>query len=175
MGKKIVLVLAFIITLLLGFVGGYFVATKTSFSFGNNNKLAGVWSSGNNYMVIEEDGTFYMLSIGTVYVDYDTYGNPTSDPISVIYSASTGHINKDYSIVYTRKYSNYSAYDTYNMSDEEKSRLKLATPLDQLNYQDYATNSSIKVIDDTTIEVNGNYTFLKKADEVSMNFHDFVD
>ncbi len=63
--------LAFIITLLVGFMGGYFVASKTSFSFNRGNKLAGVWSSGNNYMVVKEDGIFYMLSIGTVYVDYD--------------------------------------------------------------------------------------------------------
>jgi len=36
-------------------------------------------------------------------------------------------------------------------------------------------NSSIAIIDDTTIEVNGNLTFLKKTEEISMNFRDFID
>ncbi len=174
MGKKIALVLGFIIVLLVGFLGGYFVAKKTSFSFSKQNKLSGVWSSGNNnYLVIQEDGTFYLLNIGMIYENYDYDGTPTSDPIYILGSATTGHINSDMTIVYNGRFRDNRSINT--AEEGWAKQLMMVTPLDQLDYEEYASNSSIAIIDDTTIEVNGNLTFLKKTDEISMNFRDFID
>ncbi len=171
--RKNSFVLVFIIALIFGFLSGYFVAKKTSFSF--NNKLTGVWSNGGSYLVVQKDGTFYFVHVASQQI-YDEDGYPTSELIYYPYSVSTGHINDDnMAIVYTGRWTSYDTQSMYHKDvTEEEKKLASETPLDQLNYEKYVHNSTISVIDKTTIEL-GNSTYLKKTDKISMDFRDFID
>jgi hypothetical protein len=167
MGKRIALALAFIIVFLLGVVGGFFLSTKTSFPFGKQSKLTGVWSSGNKYLVIKDDGTFFLANISSVFDE--------TEEVKYLRDVLTGHINKDLTMVYTGRYSRDFVIELDDGTGNWINNYKMVTPLDQLSYTDYAYSSSLSFIDDTTLKEDDKITYIKKFSDTSMDFRDFVE